>query len=131
MTQVDTDVDPPLAYRHVQTVLLSFAILLLGLSFVGQRSLNKNASHSRTVRVSIDLNQAEPRELALLPGVGPVLANRIAENRARLGPYRSVEDLGRVHGIGPKTLQQVAIYCTATQDRHDLVAENESRSVGR
>ena len=63
----------------------------------------------------ININQASPHELSLLPQVGPVLARRIVENRDRLGPFRSVDDMDRVHGIGPSTLKQIREYCTAEQ----------------
>jgi len=39
--------------------------------------------------------------------VGPVLAERILEDRKRNGPFRSVEDLRRVKGIGEKTLERL------------------------
>jgi competence protein ComEA len=42
-------------------------------------------------------------DLEALPGIGPVLARRIIEGR----PYRSVEDLARVKGIGKKRLEEI------------------------
>ena len=48
--------------------------------------------------VPIDPNTATVDEIMLLPGVGEVLAERIVEGR----PYKSVEDLRRVPGIGEK-----------------------------
>jgi competence protein ComEA len=57
--------------------------------------------------IQIDLNRAHARELTLLPGVGPVLARRIVENRNRLGPFESVDALARVDGIGDKTIERI------------------------
>lgn len=51
----------------------------------------------------IDLNRATAVQLQALPGIGPALASRIVADRARR-PFRRVEDLQRVSGIGPKTL---------------------------
>lgn len=51
----------------------------------------------------IDPNTATQRELESLPTIGPVLAARIAEGR----PYRGVEELLRVRGVGPKTLAAI------------------------
>lgn len=41
----------------------------------------------------LDLNQASVAELDALPGIGPVLAQRIVERRQAQGPFRSVEQL--------------------------------------
>jgi competence ComEA-like helix-hairpin-helix protein len=54
--------------------------------------------------VRIDINSAGPAELDLLPGIGPVMAQRILDDRAANGPFATVDDLARVRGIGPKTL---------------------------
>ena len=48
----------------------------------------------------IDLDDATPAELAALPGIGPGRARRIAAN----GPYRSLDDLRRVPGLGAKRI---------------------------
>jgi competence ComEA-like helix-hairpin-helix protein len=49
----------------------------------------------------LDLNTASAVELQRLPGIGPVGAGRIVEERELGGPYRSVGDLVRVSGFGP------------------------------
>ena len=45
--------------------------------------------------------------IGVLPGIGPVLANRITAYRRRFGPYRRVEDLLAVPGIGPKLYERL------------------------
>ncbi|MFB3816793.1 MAG: ComEA family DNA-binding protein [Candidatus Methylomirabilales bacterium] len=50
---------------------------------------------------ALDLNRADAAALARLPGVGPVLADRILAHRAAEGPFGRAEDLRRVPGIGP------------------------------
>jgi len=55
----------------------------------------------------IDPNTADLNGLLRLPGVGPALARRILEDRGRNGPYRRAEDLLRVRGIGPATLDKM------------------------
>ncbi len=52
----------------------------------------------------IDLNRATPIELEALPGVGPVLAERIVAYRDLHGPFSDVEDLLDVGGIGEAKL---------------------------
>ncbi|MDY6851993.1 MAG: helix-hairpin-helix domain-containing protein [Thermodesulfobacteriota bacterium] len=55
----------------------------------------------------MDLNRAGARDLALLPGVGPVTARRIAADRAKNGPFFFVDDVIRVKGVGLKKLEKI------------------------
>ncbi len=55
----------------------------------------------------IDLNAATAADLETLPGVGPVLAARILDYRAAYGPFRAVEELLNVSGIGEKKLEAI------------------------
>ncbi len=49
----------------------------------------------------IDLNTAPAEELAELPGIGEVLAERIVAYRTEHGPFAAAEDVQAVDGIGP------------------------------
>lgn len=53
----------------------------------------------------INLNTATAEELAELPKVGPVLAQRIVDWRTQQGPFKSPEELDAVDGVGPKMLE--------------------------
>lgn len=61
----------------------------------------------------IDLNTATQEQLQLLPGIGPVLAQRILAYRDAYGPFSSVGELGNVKGIGESKLEEVWDYVTA------------------
>jgi competence protein ComEA len=56
------------------------------------------------VGLPIDPNQADAATLETLPGIGPARALAIVEAR----PFRRIEDLDRVPGIGPRTLAGMA-----------------------
>lgn len=56
----------------------------------------------------VNLNTADLTALDTLPGVGPVLAQRIVDWRSEHGRFTSVDELGEVAGIGPKLLAQIA-----------------------
>ena len=58
----------------------------------------------------VDINGADWPELAQLPGVGKSLAQRIVDSRRAEGPFVDHEDLRRVRGIGPKTLENLRPY---------------------
>ena len=53
----------------------------------------------------VNLNTADAEELATLPRVGPVLAQRIVDWRKQHGRFTRVEELDAVDGVGPKLLE--------------------------
>jgi len=57
--------------------------------------------------VLVDLNTADASALDSLPGVGPVLSQRILDWRLAHGRFSSVDELGEVSGIGDKLLAQI------------------------
>lgn len=56
----------------------------------------------------VNLNTATVAELDGLPGIGPVLAQRIVDHRTSAGPFGSVEELDDVPGIGPAIAAELA-----------------------
>jgi competence protein ComEA len=54
----------------------------------------------------IDLNKATAAELSQLKGIGMKYAEKIVEFRDKNGPFKQVEDLLKVQGIGPKILEK-------------------------
>ena len=55
----------------------------------------------------VDVNRAGVEELRSLPGIGPSLAERIVQHRQEHGPFRTVDELLAVKGIGPKLLGKI------------------------
>ena len=60
-----------------------------------------------SVATPVNLNTANAAQLDALPGVGPATAAAIISDRDEHGPFRSVNDLGRVRGIGDAKLDQL------------------------
>ncbi len=73
----------------------------------GQRLSRMAAPQLLTLGLALDLNQASREDLAALPGIGPVLAERVVTYRHSHGPFRSIADLEKVPGLGPKKVEQV------------------------
>lgn len=55
----------------------------------------------------INLNTADKEKLMTLPGVGETRAEAILQYRREHGPFRSVSDLRKIQGFGPKTLERL------------------------
>lgn len=55
----------------------------------------------------VNVNQASAQVLAdNLTGVGPAIAERIVEYRKANGPFKAVDDLAKVKGVGPATIER-------------------------
>jgi competence protein ComEA len=70
----------------------------------------------------VDINAADWPELMQLPGIGPTLAHRIVDSRQTAGPFADQNDLRRVRGIGPKTLEQIRPYLRPMPDARGVAA---------
>jgi comEA protein len=60
----------------------------------------------------ININTANAEELQLVPGIGPVTAEKILQMRKSYGPFKSVDDLVAIRGIGKKRLDKMRKYLT-------------------
>lgn len=91
------------ALRTLAAIALLIAALLAALSLLRGPAPPEVAPGAR-----IDINTADAATLEILPGVGPAIAARIVEERARAGPFTSPEDLTRVRGVGERTIRRLA-----------------------
>ena len=58
-----------------------------------------------SVGAPVHINSGDLNELERLPRVGPVMGQAIIDYRAKHGPFKSINDLDQVSGIGPATLK--------------------------
>lgn len=71
------------------------------------------AAKKKPPAAPINLNTATSEELQQVPGIGPVTADKILQMRKSYGPFKSVDDLRAIRGIGPKRLEKMRKYLTA------------------
>lgn len=98
----------PLISRRDQLSLFSVLLVLSIVSLFGH-VLGKSGTE-RPHRLSgyqVDLNSAGLEELVLLEGIGEVTAEKILLERETSGPFPATDDLQRVKGIGPKTVERL------------------------
>lgn len=72
----------------------------------------KPRDRAPTSLLIVDIDRAPAAEIERLPHVGPSLARRIVADRAANGPFRSLEGLQRVRGIGPAIARQLQGHVT-------------------
>jgi competence protein ComEA len=97
----------PVWPRSAQVV--TALLLLLTLALLGWHGLSLHIGSTRPTELDfgLDLNQADRAQLRQLPGIGEALASRIDDYRREHGPFRRLEDLRGVRGIGPVALERL------------------------
>lgn len=96
--RMDWRAEQTTAYRALQAPLSIPATTPLG------------EQKQRLLSGKININQATESEIARLPRIGPVLAQRIVAYRLEHGSFQSTGDLLKVKGIGKKTLVKIEAY---------------------
>ena len=65
------------------------------------------AASTETAPLIVNINTAAVQDFESLPGIGPVMAQRIVDYRNEHGPFKSVEELTKVKGIGESKLEEL------------------------
>ena len=68
---------------------------------------SKNSGSTRKFSGVLNINRASKSDFDSLSGIGPVIAGRIVTYRVQNGPFMAVDDLLKVAGVGPKTLERI------------------------
>ena len=79
-----------------RTLLVALAMLVL--------SSSPAQAEKTKIEGVVNLNSATPEELRLIPGVGPARVRNILAYR-HAHPFRTVDELARIKGIGRKTIR--------------------------
>ena len=84
------------------------SILILGLLLPASSFGTKKKPPERPV----NLNTATSEQLQQVPGIGPATAGKILQMRKTYGPFKSVDDLLAIRGLGAKRLEKMRKYLT-------------------
>ena len=84
--------------------------IIVGAPRVSYSSSSRSAPKAKapTAASPLSLNSATLAQLDTLPGIGPVMANRIFAYRKLNGPFTLLEDLKKVSGIGDATFAEIS-----------------------
>ena len=71
------------------------------------------AASGAPASAQVDVNAASVDDLVAVPGIGKSLAQRIVDFRQKNGPFKSVDELLKVQGIGEKSLEKLRPHLVA------------------
>ncbi|MCG8450152.1 MAG: helix-hairpin-helix domain-containing protein [Pirellulales bacterium] len=106
-------------------LVLTLALLVMSLSSWWYQSGHRGAlieidrAEPLHAQYLVDINRADWPEIIQLPGLGETLAQRILSERSQNGPFQKIDDLVRVNGIGPNTLEKIRPYLLPIPDEKD------------
>lgn len=98
----------------LRPIVRALVVPVLGLSLSGLASHPAVAEGEPVSQKLVNINQATSAELTRLPRVGTKLADRIVAHRKEHGPFRRIEDLMEVKGIGEKFFSALKPYLTVS-----------------
>jgi competence protein ComEA len=107
--------------RHVLSIA-AVALLLATLPSAAASAQGKPAAASKPAPAAVvNINTASATEFEGLPGVGPKTAARIIEYRQKNGPFKKIEELMNVRGLGEKNFLKLKSQLTigAAKADHD------------
>lgn len=102
------------------TLMIAMVVLMgihwARMSGFGMRPVEIERHEARAYEYKLEINSANWVEWTQLDGIGDQLARRIVSDREEKGPFKSVNDLNRVPGIGPKTIEKLRPWIQAGAD---------------
>ncbi|HYL84388.1 MAG TPA: helix-hairpin-helix domain-containing protein [Candidatus Angelobacter sp.] len=94
--------------KRRQILLRFLPFLALGLLFSAASFAGKKKPPAKP----ININTATSEELQQVPGIGPATAQKILQMRKSYGPFKSVDDLLAIRGLGEKRLNKMRKFLT-------------------
>lgn len=110
--------------RSLAARFLLAATLILGLA-----PTHSFANKKKPPVKPVNINTATSEELQQVPGIGPATAQKIVQMRKSYGPFKSVDDLLAIRGLGEKRLDKMRKYLTVGKSNSPRTEAPSAKSV--
>ena len=113
----------------VRTLLSVVALVGLAAVLPGAHASQSKAPASSAVKPAVagpvNINTASAAELVALPGIGARTAGRIVEYRQKNGPFKKIEKLMNVRGVGEKNFLKLKEQITVTATKPGVAQQQQ------
>ena len=87
-------------YKSIQLVVLTWFLM----------ALFSSASLANNMDEKVNINQATANQLQQIDGIGKTIAGRIIEFRETYGPFKTIDEVKKVKGIGEKIFEKIKLH---------------------
>ena len=113
-------------FRQLLPIVALAALLAVNAQPAAAQAAAKAAAKSETGAM-VNINTASVAEFEELPGVGAKTAARIIEYRQKNGPFKKVEELMNIRGIGEKNFLKLKPQLTVTAGKADTSSAKQNQ----
>ena len=95
-------------------LVLVAALVFVSSPLVAQRAAKPPVSATIVSTEVVNLNSATAAQIATLPGIGPKTADLVVQYRVKNGPFKKIEEIMNVRGVGEKSFLKIKDRLTVT-----------------
>jgi competence protein ComEA len=113
--------------RRFSFVAAIFMLLVVAGNEVAGQGKPAAAKAAAAVASPVNINSATVAQLEVLPGIGTRTAQAIVDQRQKNGPYKKIEELMNVKGIGEKSFLKLKPMITVGPEKADKAEKSGDR----
>ena len=95
-------------------LVLIAAVVFISSPLAAQRASKPPVSATVVSTEVVNLNNATAAQIASLPGIGPKTADLVVQYRVKNGPFKKIEEIMNVRGVGEKSFLKIKDRLTVT-----------------
>ncbi len=95
---------------HIRPEISKNQLIPKRISNEGRSKIIQSDPVKKNENLLLNINRATKQEFTQLPRIGPAIAERIINYRVSHGLFKSISDLQKIKGIGPKTFKKIKPY---------------------
>lgn len=102
---------------HRSALVLIAVLMAIAMPLSAQRATKPPVAASTPSSAIVNLNSATAAQIAALPGIGPKTADLVVQYRQKNGPFRKIEEIMNVRGIGEKSFLKIKDRLTVAEGK--------------